>query len=54
MSYVIKDVPARIAPALVEKGARTETATLGQRRHMGVMDRGIQSILPADASRPRR
>ena len=46
MSYVIKDMPAQVAPALVEKGARTETATVGHRRHMGFMDRGIQSILP--------
>ncbi len=46
MSYVIKDMPAQVAPALVEKGAGTETATVGHRRHMGFMDRGIQSILP--------
>ena len=46
MSYVIKDKPAQVAPPLVEKRARTETATVGHRRHLGFMDRGIQSILP--------
>ena len=46
MSYVIKEMPARVAPALVEKGAGTETATVEHRRHMGFMDRGIRSILP--------
>ncbi len=46
MSYVIRDMPAQIAPALVEKYATVETATVGHRRHMGFMDPAIQCVLP--------
>ena len=46
MSYVIKDMPAQVDPALIAKCETVETATVGHRRHMGFMDRGIQAILP--------
>ena len=46
MSYVVKDMPAQLSPAEVEKYSRVETATVGHRRHMGFMDRAIQCVLP--------
>lgn len=45
MSYVINDMPAPVDAALVEKGSRTETATVGHIRHMGFADGGIQNVL---------
>ncbi len=45
MSYVIKEMPNPVAPALIEKCARTETATVGHIRHMGFADRSIQNVL---------
>lgn len=46
MSYVIKDMPPPVDPALADKAGRVETATVGHRRHMGFLDRGIQCVLP--------
>jgi regulator of RNase E activity RraA len=46
MSYVIKDMPAPIDSALVDKAGQAETATIGHRRHMGFVDRGVQCVLP--------
>ena len=45
MSYVIKDMPAPIPPALQAKLARVETATVGHRRQLGFVDPAIQSLL---------
>ncbi|WP_422366926.1 RraA family protein [Pelagibius sp.] len=46
MSYIIKDMPRQVDPALVEKAGRAETATIGHRRHMGFADKAIQCVLP--------
>lgn len=46
MSYIIKDMPRQVDPALVEKAGRAETATIGHRRHMGFVDKAIQCVLP--------
>ena len=45
MTYVINDMPAQVAPELIEKCARTETATVGHIRHMGFVDKGVQHLL---------
>jgi 4-hydroxy-4-methyl-2-oxoglutarate aldolase len=45
MAYIINDMPAQVAPALVEKCSRVETATIGHIRHMGFVDRHIQNVL---------
>lgn len=45
MSYVIKDMPKKAAPELIEKCARAETATIGHIRHMGFVNREIQNVL---------
>lgn len=50
MTYVIKDMPAQVAPALIEKCAHVETATIGHVRHMGFVASAIQCLLPG---RPR-
>jgi len=47
MTYVINDMPAPVAPELIEKCARTETATVGHIRHMGFVDKAIQHLLGA-------
>ncbi len=46
MSYIIKDMPPQVDDALIGKGRRVETATIGHRRHMGFMDAAIQCVLP--------
>lgn len=46
MSYVINDMPPQVDPALIDKGNRVETATVGHRRHMGFADPAIQCVLP--------
>ena len=46
MSFVIKDMPVQIDAALLEKCQRVETATIGHRRHLGFVDRRVQSIRP--------
>ncbi len=43
--YRINPMPAQIAPELVAKLMRVETATVGHSRHWGFMDRGIQPLL---------
>jgi len=45
MSYVVNEMPKQVAPALIEKCARTETATVGHLRHMGFANRSIQNVL---------
>ena len=47
MSYIIKEMPSQIPPALIEKYSKVETATVGHKRHMGFMDNAIQCVLPA-------
>ncbi len=47
MTYVIKDMPNPVDPALIEKCSRTETATVGHIRHMGFVDRRVQHVLSA-------
>jgi 4-hydroxy-4-methyl-2-oxoglutarate aldolase len=44
MTYVINDMPAQVAPALIEKCARAETATIGHLRHMGFVDKAVQNV----------
>lgn len=45
MTYVLKEMPAQLDSALVAKGARSETATIGHRRFLGFVNRRIQSVL---------
>lgn len=47
MSFVLRELPAQIAPHIVEKLSRSETATIGHMRQQGFADRKIQGILPA-------
>lgn len=44
MSYTLRDMPAPIAPALLHKAQRVETATIGHRRFLGFMDPAIQAV----------
>lgn len=44
--YKVGPMPAQIAPAVVAKLVRVETATVGHWRHWGFMDRRIQPLLP--------
>lgn len=46
MSYQIRHMPEQAPAALVEKAGRTETATIGHRRQLGFVNRGIQAIAP--------
>jgi regulator of RNase E activity RraA len=46
MSYQIRPMPEQVPAALVEKAARTETATIGHRRQLGFVNRGLQGIAP--------
>jgi regulator of RNase E activity RraA len=46
MSFVLHDMPPPVAPAVLAKLARAETATIGHTRLHGFMDRGIQAVLP--------
>ncbi|MGI9490352.1 MAG: RraA family protein [Geminicoccaceae bacterium] len=46
MSYQLRDMPAQIASALLEKADRVETATIGHKRQMGFCDPVIQAVLP--------
>jgi 4-hydroxy-4-methyl-2-oxoglutarate aldolase len=46
MSFVIHDLPTQVAPRIVEKLSRAETATIGHIRQQGFADRRIQGILP--------
>jgi 4-hydroxy-4-methyl-2-oxoglutarate aldolase len=43
--YRINPMPVQIAPELVSKLMKVETATVGHSRHWGFMDRGIQPLL---------
>jgi 4-hydroxy-4-methyl-2-oxoglutarate aldolase len=43
--YRINAMPLQLAPALVQKLLKVETATVGHSRHWGFMDRGIQPLL---------
>jgi 4-hydroxy-4-methyl-2-oxoglutarate aldolase len=43
--YRIRPMPPQIAPELVAKLLKVETATVGHSRHWGFMDRGIQPLL---------
>ncbi len=45
MRYTIKPMPEQVPSALLEKLQRVETATIGHRRQLGFVDRGIQSLL---------
>lgn len=45
MTYTINEMPQQVEPALLEKCARAETATVGHIRHMGFADRTIQNVL---------
>lgn len=46
MSFVIRDLPEQVAPNIIEKLSRAETATIGHNRHQGFADRRIQPLLP--------
>ncbi len=46
MSFIMRDLPMQVEPAVLEKCLRLETATMGHRRHMGFVDRRVQGILP--------
>ncbi len=46
MSYTLAEMPPQVDPALIDKAARVETATVGHRRHLGFMDARIHAILP--------
>ncbi|MEM9250412.1 MAG: RraA family protein [Pseudomonadota bacterium] len=46
MTYDLNPMPTEVPPALIEKAARAETATIGHRRQLGFVDRGIQPIAP--------
>jgi regulator of RNase E activity RraA len=43
--YRIGPMPAQVAPAILAKLLKVETATVGHSRHWGFMDRGIQPLL---------
>ncbi|MGI9423146.1 MAG: RraA family protein [Hyphomicrobiaceae bacterium] len=45
MTYAINAMPKQVKPELIEKGSRTETATVGHIRHMGFADCAIQNVL---------
>ncbi|MGI9493746.1 MAG: RraA family protein [Geminicoccaceae bacterium] len=47
MSYQLHDMPAQIAPALLAKAERVETATIGHKRLMGFCDPAIQAMIPS-------
>ncbi|WP_108660754.1 RraA family protein [Acuticoccus kandeliae] len=44
MTYTMRDMPAPLAPHLVEKALKVETATIGHRRFMGFVDPEIQAV----------
>lgn len=46
MSYIVREMPSPIAPALLAKARRAETATIGHRRQLGFVDRSVQAVLP--------
>lgn len=46
MSFVIRDLPEQVAPQIIAKLSRAETATIGHVRQQGFADRRIQAILP--------
>ncbi len=46
MSFVVRDLPPPVAPHIVEKLARAETATIGHVRQQGFADRAVQGIIP--------
>lgn len=45
MTYILGDMPAAVDEVLIEKGSRTETATVGHIRHIGFANREIQNVL---------
>lgn len=45
-SYTINDMPAQIAPGIVDMLERVETATVGHFSYDGFADRGITGLLP--------
>ncbi|GIX14904.1 MAG: 4-hydroxy-4-methyl-2-oxoglutarate aldolase [Paracoccaceae bacterium] len=44
--FVLKEMPAQLPAALIDKLARVETATIGHVLHGQFADRGIQAVLP--------
>ena len=44
MTYILNDMPNQIKEALLKKSLKTETATIGHKRHMGFANRNIQNI----------
>jgi regulator of RNase E activity RraA len=46
MSFVIRELPPPVAPAILEKLGRAETATIGHIRQQGFADRRIQAVIP--------
>ncbi len=45
MSFVVRDLPRQVDPAIIAKLGRCETATIGHLRQQGFADRRIQSII---------
>lgn len=45
MSFVVRDLPKQVDPAVIAKLGRCETATIGHLRQQGFADRRIQSII---------
>ncbi len=46
MSFVVKESPPQVAPHIIDKLSRAETATVGHIRQQGFANRAIQSIIP--------
>lgn len=46
MTYDLHDMPAAVPVGLLAKAERVETATVGHRRQLGFVDRGIQALSP--------
>lgn len=44
--FVVNAMPKQIAPALIEKMEKVETATVGHFLHSGFMDRELRAVLP--------
>jgi regulator of RNase E activity RraA len=44
MTYDLRSMPAAVPPGLLEKAERVETATIGHRRQLGFVDRGVQAL----------
>lgn len=46
VSFVLRDLPEQVAPQIIEKLSRSETATIGHRRQQGFADRALRCIMP--------